>query len=408
VSLVADDRTATKVGAVALLVAVAGVIFVAAILPPLAGRGALRVRVYYLELAGMKEGAPVRSAGEIIGRVETIGFVPAGAQSPLGGQAGAAVYLALDPERIARAWRGGVWVISSRGPLSARYVEVIPPPVAAGEEAARPVVAGMQLRGVDPPSLDRVLQRTWTNLMIARRFFDEVGPEARRLRGELRALAQTLRDLRAGTGTGSGSGSGSGSETESGSESESGSGSGSGSESESESASGSESESASGTASASSFALGDDRLAQLSLELDQLLDEADRAWNDTLGGPTGLARLQALARHGAATWRTALLAGGELTSLFDRLRGELGRVQAQLEAAAPSVKLAALIAQVSALGGKLAAIEQSARVIAQRWQRREGTLGRLLSDPEFPEDAKELGKILKRQPWRIFGHPDDE
>ena len=22
--------------------------------------------------------------------------------------------------------------------------------------------------------------------------------------------------------------------------------------------------------------------------------------------------------------------------------------------------------------------------------------------------AKELGKILKRQPWRIFGHPDDE
>jgi hypothetical protein len=61
----------------------------------------------------------------------------------------------------------------------------------------------------------------------------------------------------------------------------------------------------------------------------------------------------------------------------------------------------------SGLGGKLEGVAASVRVVAERWQRREGTLGRLLTDPEFPEDAKELGKILKRQPWRIFGHPDD-
>jgi hypothetical protein len=28
-----------------------------------------------------------------------------------------------------------------------------------------------------------------------------------------------------------------------------------------------------------------------------------------------------------------------------------------------------------------------------------------MKDPEFPEDAKELGKILKRQPWKIIGRP---
>ena len=51
----------------------------------------------------------------------------------------------------------------------------------------------------------------------------------------------------------------------------------------------------------------------------------------------------------------------------------------------------------------LAVVDQ----INQRLARGEGTLGRLSRDPEFPEDAKELGKILKRQPWRIFGRPND-
>ena len=32
---------------------------------------------------------------------------------------------------------------------------------------------------------------------------------------------------------------------------------------------------------------------------------------------------------------------------------------------------------------------------------------KLSRDPEFPEDAKALGKMLKRSPWRIIGHPDD-
>ena len=36
--------------------------------------------------------------------------------------------------------------------------------------------------------------------------------------------------------------------------------------------------------------------------------------------------------------------------------------------------------------------------------RGEGSLARLANDPEFPEDAKELGRILKRTPWRIIGH----
>jgi len=40
--------------------------------------------------------------------------------------------------------------------------------------------------------------------------------------------------------------------------------------------------------------------------------------------------------------------------------------------------------------------------------RGEGSLGRIANDPEFPEDAKELGKILKRTPLRVIGHPQDD
>jgi hypothetical protein len=45
--------------------------------------------------------------------------------------------------------------------------------------------------------------------------------------------------------------------------------------------------------------------------------------------------------------------------------------------------------------------------LAQRIARGEGSLGRLLTDPEFPEDTKELGKIMKRQPWKIVQKPPD-
>jgi hypothetical protein len=48
------------------------------------------------------------------------------------------------------------------------------------------------------------------------------------------------------------------------------------------------------------------------------------------------------------------------------------------------------------------------REIIGRLERGEGSLGRLSRDPEFPEDTKELGKILKRQPWKILGKPEDK
>jgi hypothetical protein len=91
---------------------------------------------------------------------------------------------------------------------------------------------------------------------------------------------------------------------------------------------------------------------------------------------------------------TALRAG------LERLRGRLGT---KGDAAIASVELAIdrvkedidkvepLLAQVDALDRSLA--------------RGDGSLMKLMRDPEFPEDAKELGKIMKRQPWKIIDRP---
>ncbi|MEZ4359774.1 MAG: MlaD family protein [Kofleriaceae bacterium] len=348
-SLLPDERTAVRVGGIALAVGLAAVVFVAVIAPRLSLGRAVRVRVLYAELAGLREGAVVRSAGAAIGRVEAISWSPAGASPLLRGDAGAVVHLALKPKLVERAWADGEYIISSRGPLSARFVEILPP---RGGASGGPVADGAVLRGVDPPTMDRVLQRTWTNLLIAKRFLDEVRPEAATLRAALAELAETWRQLRpAAAGAGS--------------------------------------------AQRAAAALG------------ELIDEAERAWGEVLGGRAGVDAMAALAPRAAALQAALVRRTGQLADALAPLRADLAALRARVDHAAPGARLAELVLRGEALAGQLAALERSAREVWRRWQLHEGTLGRLLYDPEFPEDAKELGKILKRQPWRIVGHPED-
>ena len=42
--------------------------------------------------------------------------------------------------------------------------------------------------------------------------------------------------------------------------------------------------------------------------------------------------------------------------------------------------------------------------VRQRITDGEGSLLRVIRDPEFPEDAKDIGKVIKRHPWRILDH----
>lgn len=346
-SLLAQDaRLARRVGAIALLVmaaASAGFVF---LLDRATLGTPLRFRVLFRHSAGLQDHAPLVVAGMPVGRVEAISPVLHGAPGPLGGEVGVAALVEI---RGRDAWKvpaGASIFMASRGPLSERYLEVAPAPGPPGA----PVRDGDELRGVDPPTLDNILQHTWNNLLVYQQFVDTVRPELTALRDQLTALRDSWSaiagDVRSAGGLG---------------------------------------------------ALVD--------AIRDLVAAATRTRDTALGGSAGLAHLAATvrqARQAVAEIRAALdVLGPELAGLTDRL----AQIRADVAAGDPLGHVDPLIARLRGALDKIDPLLAVAADLGDRIARGEGTIGRIASDPEFPEDTKELGKIIKRHPWKILERP---
>lgn len=337
--LAQDVQLARKVGAVTMGVLALAIIFFVFIEGRIEWGRHMRVRVYFHATGGLVEGAPFVVAGREVGTIEAIALSPKGAATPLNGDEGVEVRVSIDLAEARRLVRGDVFV-ASRGPLSARYLELGPP-----ETNDRvPLHEKDQLLGRDPPSLDRVIQRTWDNLQIVGGFLDEVRPQVAALRVELDQLQTTLQGI------------------------------------------------------APEVALRDD--------VDALIAEATRTY-DALGGRPGLDHIDAVVAHTHATIAQARAMIAALRTRADTLSTGLDHLRARLgdkgRQAVASVELA--IDRVRAAIDKIDPLLAQVDAIQQRIERGEGSLMKLMHDPEFPEDAKELGKILKRQPWKIIDHP---
>jgi hypothetical protein len=337
--LAQDIHLARKVGAVTMAVIALAIVFFVFIYDRIEWGRHMRVRIYFHATGGLVEGAPFVVAGREVGTIEAISLSPKGAATPLNGDEGVEVRVAIDLAEARRLVRGDVFV-ASRGPLSSRYLELGPPQT----DERVPLHANDQLLGRDPPSLDRVLQRTWDNLQTVGGFVDEVRPQVAALRVELDKLQATLVGI------------------------------------------------------APDVKLRDD--------VDALIAEATRTY-DALGGRPGLDHISALVDHtrttiGQARAMIAVLRtrADALGAGIDGLRSRLGDKGSQ---AVASVELA--IDRVRAAIDKIDPLLAQVQAIQQRIERGEGSLMKLMHDPEFPEDAKELGKILKRQPWKIMDHP---
>jgi ABC-type transporter Mla subunit MlaD len=207
-----------------------------------------------------------------------------------------------------------------------------------------PLREGDQLLGRDPPSIDRVLQRTWDNLNTVGDAVDELRPEIAQLRGSLDTLQATIHEI------------------------------------------------------APEVHFRDD--------LDALAAEAARTY-DALGDRRGLDRIGALVDHTHATLAQARAMIATLRTRAGALSDGLDGLQARLgtngREAIDKVELA--IDRVKAVLAKVDPLLAQVEDLQQRLARGEGSLMKLMHDPEFPEDAKELGKIMKRQPWKLLDHP---
>jgi hypothetical protein len=85
----------------------------------------------------------------------------------------------------------------------------------------------------------------------------------------------------------------------------------------------------------------------------------------------------------------------------------LARIRGQLAADDPMARATQTLATLRTALDKIDPLLAAATELGERFARGEGSIGRLLHDPEFPEDTKELGKYLKRHPWKFLERPPD-
>jgi ABC-type transporter Mla subunit MlaD len=337
----ADPRLSARVGAAVLVVALAAVVYLLVIRDRVFLGDAVEIQVRFDSVGALQEGAPVLVAGRQIGRIRAIRLVPRG---------GVIAFARIDARRRHMVPVNGDFFVSSRGIFSDRYLEIGPP--RGGAAPDRPVQDGDQLVGAEPPQMDRVWHNTWNNLTIARRFLDEIAPEARALVTAIEQLGLTLALLEPAPG----------------------------------------------------------EYARLRANVTAAADQARAAWRSLDDAGARPEQLSALVARARSTFDQTMIAVALVRGELDQLTAELDRLGRRIDAARPALERKVRAAVVAAAGaldqidGLRAKVDDLLGIV----ERGEGTIGRIRTDPEFPEDAKELGKILKRRPWRVVGRPQDD
>jgi phospholipid/cholesterol/gamma-HCH transport system substrate-binding protein len=345
-----DDKVARRVGVVVMaLVAVAAAAVLLVDCSRL--RPGIQVTIYYQHIGALEEGADVQVAGRVIGVVTGVQLLPPRAvrdpKHPLHPGGGVAVHVRLQKRYASWTMTDGDYFITAKGVLGEPYIEVGPGPVDRPDRRA--LEDGDAVRGADPARMDQVLVRSFQNMSAFRALLDEISPSARELRDAIVRLEETLRAIEPEPGA---------------------------------------------------YAVLGANLAHL----DHAIDALKAGWRAEGIGPGDV---RALVR---ATGDFADHARAELSrvgAVLDRLSADLERVRGSIPPGLAE-RLDRAITTARLAAAKVERIVATGQELAQRVEGGQGTVGALLNDPEFIDDAKQLGKILKRQPWRVIGHPTVE
>ncbi len=355
-SLVAvrDERTTRRVGAVALAVIAGAIGFFVFVRGRIEWKSRVRAQIYFHDVGGLRPGAGFVVAGRSVGRVESIVPVTRGNEGPLGGERGVVVTVAIDADEAARIHvRPWPWAaIDPRHPpadifiASRGIVSERYLELAAAPPESPALRDGDKLLGASPATLDRVLQRSLESMISMRAFREELRPEVDALTAQLAELEHLV-----------------------------------------------------------------DRpeLAPMFANVVALRDEFVQLREVSLGGDAGLA-------HASSVVRTLRQTIADLRARAATLDPQLSELEARAGVARTVVdtKRHAIADKLVIVGGELQrALAKADQLLAQietiegRLGRGAGTLMKLVSDPEFPEDMKELGKVLKRQPWKLLDTAGD-
>jgi ABC-type transporter Mla subunit MlaD len=349
VSLLAqEERLARRIGVFALVLMAATAVCAVFLLDRVKLGSPTRIRVVFRHSAGLHDHAALVVAGQPIGQIEAIVPVPHGASGLLGGEVGVAAIVAVEAGSAWKVPARAEIFVSSRGPLASRYLEVAPP---SGEPGPA-IHDGQELRGIDPPSLDTVLQHTWDNMITFQGFVATVKPELEALRAQLGALRSQLDGIAADPAAAGG-------------------------------------------------------LAALATEARGLAAAARQTYETSLGGGPGLDRFRAVVADARQVIAAARAAIDELGPRAAAIAADLARVRGHVASHDPIARIEQTIATIRGVLDKLDPLLAKVDELGARIASGEGSLGRLMQDPEFPEDAKDLGKIMKRQFWKIIERPHD-
>ena len=345
-----DDRIARRVGVIVMaLVAVAAAAVLLVDCSRL--RPGIGVTIHYAHIGGLAEGADVQIAGRVVGTVTGVQLLPAAAvrdpRHPLHPGGGVAVHVRLQKRYASWAQTDSDYFITAKGIIGEAYMEIGPGQVVRADR--RGLEDGDQLRGIDPARMDQVLVRSFHNMTEFRRLLEDIEPSARELRAAVERLSETLRVIEPKPGAYAALGAG---------------------------------------------------ITRFRVALDSLTS----GWKAEGIAPGDLFALADAAGAFADRARAELALVG---AALDRLRADLDRVRGSIP---PDQfdRIDRAIASARASVAKVERIVATGQELAQRIERGQGTVGALLNDPEFIDDAKQLGRILKREPWRVIGHPTRE
>jgi hypothetical protein len=340
-----DPRTTLRIGAAVTLLLIVSVIFVLQVdfrdLGP-----TVRVQVFMAHPGPLLAEADVQLAGRKVGRVDSIRLVSSNeaksATHPLHPGGGVVLSVRIRKKYLPWVHKNSELFVNSKGLIGEAYLEVAPPP--ASEEMLPSIASGDTLRAIDPARMEHIIVTSFLNARRFGQLLEDLQPSMDQLKLESSRLAETLSKLELEPGT------------------------------------------------YDAFRVSVGQASQSFQDLRETLASDD------------LPSLQALERSADHLLR---LVRGELQSMsgdLDLLGQRITAIQDHLPADL-GAKYRQAIAGARANLATLDATVANFQDLAQRVAAGHGTVGALMNDPEFSDDAKQLGRYLKRHPWKLITRP---